>query len=152
MAGYSGKPLSQKLGIKPGFRIFADNAPKPYRDIVGELPAGAKIVARMTAAPIDMVHLFATDAAGLAGKLRHLRGRIASDGMIWVSEEGERRCDRPQRRRGARGRAAARARRRQGLRDRRGLVGLEVRDSGGAARQAHFVAARVRAAAHYDIC
>jgi hypothetical protein len=85
MAGYSGKPLSQKLGIKPGFRIFADNAPKPYRDIVGELPAGAKIVARMTAAPIDMVHLFATDAAGLAGKLRHLRGRIASDGMIWVS-------------------------------------------------------------------
>jgi L-2-hydroxyglutarate oxidase LhgO len=23
MAGYSGKPLVQKLGIKPGFRIFA---------------------------------------------------------------------------------------------------------------------------------
>jgi hypothetical protein len=40
MAGYSGKPLSQKLGIKPGFRIFADNPPKAYSDIVGDLPLG----------------------------------------------------------------------------------------------------------------
>ena len=43
MAGYSGKQLSQKLGIKPGFRIFVDSPPKPYGAIVGELPDGAKI-------------------------------------------------------------------------------------------------------------
>jgi hypothetical protein len=84
MAGYSGKPLTQKLGIKPGFRIFADGSPKPYRDVVGELPAGAKLVAR-AAAPLDLVHLFATEAAGLAGKLRGFRAAVAPDGMIWVS-------------------------------------------------------------------
>ena len=84
MAGYSGTPLSQKLGIKPGFRIFADSPPKPYRDIVGVLPDGAKLVAR-TSAPLDMAHLFATEAAGLAGKLKRLRAAIVPDGMIWVS-------------------------------------------------------------------
>jgi hypothetical protein len=84
MAGYSGKPLSQKLGIKPGFRIFADSPPKAYGDIVGDLPDGAKILARASA-PLDMVHLFVTEATGLAGKLKRLRASIAPDGMIWVS-------------------------------------------------------------------
>jgi len=28
MAGYSGKPLQQKLGIKPGFGVFFLNLPK----------------------------------------------------------------------------------------------------------------------------
>jgi|SRR5581483_12461698 len=84
MAGYSGKSLAQKLGIKPGFRIFADNPPVPYRDLVGPLPEGATLLARMTA-PLDMVHLFATEAAGLAAKLKRFRATIAPDGMIWVS-------------------------------------------------------------------
>src|SRR5262249_50618350 len=84
MAGTSGKPLSQKLGIKPGFRIFADSARKSYGDIVGELPDGANVLARATP-PLDMVHLFATRAAGLAGELKILRAAIAPDGMIWVS-------------------------------------------------------------------
>jgi len=84
MAGYSGKPLSQKLGIKPGFCIFAHNAPRAYGDIVGRLPEGAKIVTQ-AAASLDMVHVFVTEAEGLAGKLKALRTTIAPDGMIWVS-------------------------------------------------------------------
>jgi hypothetical protein len=84
MAGYSGKPLSQKLGLKPGFCIFVDGAPSDYRDLVGGLPERARIVARPKA-PLDVVHLFATEAKGLAGKLRSYRDAIAPDGMIWVS-------------------------------------------------------------------
>jgi hypothetical protein len=84
MAGYSGKPLTQKLGIKPGFRIFVDHAPAAYGDIIGKLPADAVIVTRLKA-PLDMVHLFATKAAGLAARLRSTRDAIAPDGMIWVS-------------------------------------------------------------------
>ncbi len=30
MAGYSGTPLAQKLGIKPGSRVLAIDAPKDY--------------------------------------------------------------------------------------------------------------------------
>jgi hypothetical protein len=84
MAGPSGKPLTQKLGIKPGFCIFVSGAPVPYGEIVGDLPDGAKIVSRLKA-PLDMVHLFATRAAGLADQLSDCRDAIAPDGMIWVS-------------------------------------------------------------------
>jgi hypothetical protein len=42
-------------------------------------------IASRLKAPLDMVHLFATDAAGLAGRLRGTREAIAPDGMVWVS-------------------------------------------------------------------
>jgi hypothetical protein len=84
MAGYSGKSIVQKLGIKPGFCIFAEGAPKAYEKIVGSLPPGASVQATPKP-PLDMVHLFATQSAGLAERLRHYRKTIATDGMIWVS-------------------------------------------------------------------
>ena len=74
----------QKLGIKPGFCIFVAGAPAAYSEIVGQLPAEVTMAARLKA-PLDMVHVFATEAAGLAGKLRRYRAAIAPDGMIWVS-------------------------------------------------------------------
>ena len=84
MAGYSGKAVTQKLGIKPGFRIFVDGAPASYETIVGKLPDHAMLVARPKA-PLDMVHLFATEAASLGKKLKTYRDVIAPDGVIWVS-------------------------------------------------------------------
>jgi hypothetical protein len=84
MAGYSGKSIVQKLGIKPGFRIFVVDAPAAYGDIVGRLPAGVTAASRLKA-PLDMVHLFATERAGLATHLRGYRDAIAPDGMVWVS-------------------------------------------------------------------
>jgi hypothetical protein len=74
----------QKLGIKPGFRIFTADAPAPYGDIVGGLPAQVAIVTRLGAA-VDMIHPFATEAAPLGDKLRVYRDAIKPDGMIWVS-------------------------------------------------------------------
>jgi hypothetical protein len=84
MVGSSGKPIVQKLGIKPGFRIFVGHAPSAYSDLVGKLPTDVTMVAGAKA-PLDMVHVFATAAAGLAGKLRSYRAAIEPDGMIWVS-------------------------------------------------------------------
>lgn len=84
MAGTSGKPIVQKLGIKPGFCIFVDGLAAPYRDVVGELPDGV-IIAKSAKPPLDMVHLFAAEAKGLAAKLRSYRKAIAPDGMIWAS-------------------------------------------------------------------
>ncbi|MGA7810681.1 DUF3052 domain-containing protein [Bradyrhizobium sp.] len=84
MAGPSGKPVVQKLGIKPGFRIFVDRAPAAYAAIAGELPDGVTVLSRAKA-PLDMVHVFVAEAAGLADKLRHYRHMIVPDGMIWVS-------------------------------------------------------------------
>ena len=84
MAGYSGKPLWQKLGIKPGFRIFVDGLPTAYGDLVGELPADVQLLTA-DKIPLDVVHVFATEAKGLAAKLRRYRQAIAPDGMVWVS-------------------------------------------------------------------
>jgi hypothetical protein len=84
MAGYSGKPLVQKLGIKPGFRIFAAGAPAAYGDIVGELPAQVVIAPRLTGS-VDMIHVFATEVTMLGDKLPIYRDAINPDGMIWVS-------------------------------------------------------------------
>jgi hypothetical protein len=84
MAGYSGKSVVQRLGIQPGFCIFAAGLPAPYSDIVGKLPDRVTIVTAAKA-PLDMVHVFVTQARGLAGKLRGYRTAIAPDGMIWVS-------------------------------------------------------------------
>ena len=84
MVGYSGKPVVQKLGIKPGFCIFATGLSSTYGDVVGELPGDVTIRSRLKA-PLDMVHLFATEAKGLAAKLRSYRAAVVSDGMIWVS-------------------------------------------------------------------
>jgi hypothetical protein len=84
LAGYSGKPVVQKLGIQPGFCIFIEGAPAAYRDIVGPLPADVTVVKRLKA-PLDLVHLFVEQAARLAGKLRGCRDAIEPDGMIWVS-------------------------------------------------------------------
>ncbi|WP_271672531.1 DUF3052 domain-containing protein [Bradyrhizobium sp. CCBAU 51627] len=76
MAGYSGKSLVQKLGIKPGFCIFVDGLSVPYRDVVGELPDGVQI-AEAVEARLDMVHIFAAEAKGLAARLRSYRKAIA---------------------------------------------------------------------------
>src|SRR5581483_6069326 len=120
MAGYSGKPVAQKLGIKPGFCIFADSAPRAYDKMVGPLPSGASVQTEPKP-PLDMVHLFVTQAAGLAAKLRGYLGAIAPDGVIWgvVAEEIFRHCKRSQRCGRARRGAAARCGRHQGLRYRR---------------------------------
>ncbi len=38
MAGYSKTPLVKKRGIKDGFRVGVRGAPRPYDEIVDELP------------------------------------------------------------------------------------------------------------------
>ena len=84
MAGYSGRSVVQKLGLKPGFRIFVEGLSVPYSDIVGELPAELRVM-KAAKAPLDAVHLFATSSTGLAAKLSAYRKAIAPAGMIWVS-------------------------------------------------------------------
>jgi hypothetical protein len=84
MAGYSGRSVVQKLGVKPGFRIFVDGAPDSYHDVIGPLPADITLAPRLKA-PLDMVHVFAKQAAALRRKLPACREAIAPDGMVWVS-------------------------------------------------------------------
>ena len=83
-AGYSGTPLPQKLGIRPGARIVALHAPWPYGSVVSPLPAGATITSRLPARA-QFVHIFARDAATLFKTLARAERALEDSGMIWVS-------------------------------------------------------------------
>ena len=83
-AGYSGTPLAQKLGMKPGHRILLEGAPPNYAEMVAPLPKGVRFIEK-PGEPVDLIHFFTTRAAVLAKKLPACRKRIAADGAIWVS-------------------------------------------------------------------
>ena len=64
-AGYSGKPLYQKLGIKPGMTRLSMRAPDHYTQLVHGVEA-VRVVRRAT--PAEIVHAFCavdSDRSGL---------------------------------------------------------------------------------------
>jgi hypothetical protein len=83
-AGYSGTPLSKKLGIVEGARIFLLDAPKNYLEFVAPVPVGAQVVKKIDD-KTDMVHLFATERARLVALLGSSLARLRPDAAIWVS-------------------------------------------------------------------
>jgi hypothetical protein len=83
-AGYSGTPLAKKLGIKPGFRVYVDNAPENYLELLEPLPDDVAFLDKIDS-NVDMVHLFTDDAKMLEKKLKTYLKKIKRDGTIWVS-------------------------------------------------------------------
>ena len=80
--GYSGTPLVQKLGIKPGARIQFHAAPSQLGELLGPLPQGAVETPRGT---LDFALLFVTKLSELTRNFPKLRDRLVSNGMLWVS-------------------------------------------------------------------
>jgi hypothetical protein len=83
-AGYSGKSLIDKLGIRPGFRMAVLNDPGDYRQLLGDLPGGVTLLGGR-AGELDLLHLFARDRRQLAQDFPGAKQRIKPDGMLWVS-------------------------------------------------------------------
>lgn len=83
-AGYSGTPLIQKLGIKPGFRVKTRNAPRAFVPLLGPLPEGAVVSPRLRP-PVDIFHAFALTRIELEKAVRQGLKEIDPAGMIWVS-------------------------------------------------------------------
>ena len=84
MTGYSGTPLPQKLGIKPGMILVAIDPPDNYRKLLEPIPSGVNF-ARRPVGKTKFVHLFVKERGGLAKHLQSLRQKIAQDAAIWVS-------------------------------------------------------------------
>jgi len=80
--GYSGTPLTQKLGLKPGASALVIGEPMDYVELLGQIPTGVRFDA--DDAP-DFVHLFVTHRQDMLEHLAHLVEEIKPDGMIWVS-------------------------------------------------------------------
>jgi hypothetical protein len=93
-AGYSGKPLSKKLGITSGMTIISIGAPDDYADLLTALPEDVLIVdaggrsssrSKSSTGPADIVHLFTNRRDELFRLLADFKNLIKQDGAIWVS-------------------------------------------------------------------
>ena len=84
MAGYSGTPLSAKLGIKAGFEIHLVEPPDGYFTLVEPLPENVKVAARPSK-NTDLVHIFTSRKTELAKALNSYRGKLKPTAVVWVS-------------------------------------------------------------------
>ncbi len=82
-AGYSGRALWQKLGLKPGLRILVLDSPRDYAELVGLPPGELQLVGPRAA--FDLVHLFVSRRERLEAALQRLSARLPHDGVLWVS-------------------------------------------------------------------
>ena len=81
-AGYSGKRLAAKLGLKPGQRTWREDMPASVAEEIGDTGA---IFLDTPEAGIDVAHIFKTERHALASRLAELRMLLAPAGFVWVS-------------------------------------------------------------------
>ena len=84
VAGYSGTPLVQKLGIKEGTRMASVNAPADFRPSLGELPLAVEWANRVRP-PLDLVVAFHTSRTALVDNWKALTAAVVPDGSIWIA-------------------------------------------------------------------
>lgn len=90
LAGYSGTPLAQKLGLRDGFRALFIDLPVSLADL-----KTSRAFAESTGITVEQlgdaqqgynfIHLFTASRAVLERLAQPLMGLMARDGMIWVS-------------------------------------------------------------------
>ncbi|HEX9283987.1 MAG TPA: DUF3052 domain-containing protein [Gemmatimonadales bacterium] len=83
MAGYSGKPLVQKLGIKSGSTIAILGAPRGYTSALGKLPRVHR--KPKAAGRLDFVQFFTKEKQDLERRFGALARALAPAGMLWIS-------------------------------------------------------------------
>ena len=85
MAGYSGTPLPQKLGIKPGHRVLLLGAREGFEaGTLGPLPENV-IVAHEARGSADVIVAFLTSNAELVRRLPVLRRRMEPAAGLWIA-------------------------------------------------------------------
>ena len=84
MAGYSGKALADKLGLKSGQRVALLHAPSEFPAALEPMPEGIAFVGAHAGA-VDVALLFSREAAALEPAFTATVERLASGGMIWVA-------------------------------------------------------------------
>ena len=82
-AGYSGKPLWQKLGLKDGTRLYVADAPATWPRLLAGAPQGVASLPRL--GQFDIAILFVTSRPALAATLERTLPKMGAGGMIWVA-------------------------------------------------------------------
>jgi hypothetical protein len=83
-AGYSGKPLTEKLGITGGTAVLLIDPPEDFEKALGKLPEGARIAKRVSGKS-SLVILFTRSMSDLDGNLEKAKGLMADGGSLWIA-------------------------------------------------------------------
>jgi hypothetical protein len=81
--GYSGTPLSQKLGIKEGHKVGLLGAPTGFA--VEALPTGVTVTRRLGAAAYDVLVVFVKKRDDLIEKIATCRPKMHQAGGLWIA-------------------------------------------------------------------
>jgi Protein of unknown function (DUF3052) len=84
MAGYSGTPLAQKLGIKSGHRVALVGAPAGFERQLEGLPDAVSLVRRLRST-VDVIVFFVDRAGDLGARLASLAAHLEPAGGLWVA-------------------------------------------------------------------
>jgi hypothetical protein len=82
--GYSGTPLAQKLGLKPGMRAWFQGMPDSVRAEIDRDAPPLELL-DLPEPPVQFAHIFVTRCPVLDCELRMLLPLLDPAGMIWVS-------------------------------------------------------------------
>jgi hypothetical protein len=86
MAGYSGTPLAQKLGIKQGHRVALVDAPEGFTGTLGDLPEGVTLHHGVAGKePYDVIVFFTDSRVRLRQRFAGLAARLKPAGGFWVA-------------------------------------------------------------------
>jgi hypothetical protein len=77
--GYSGKPLTEKLGLKPGLKVYVDGGPPHIDQLLGGTPYTTRLPRE-----VDVTLLFTTGLSRLEKRLPVVIERTVTNGMVWV--------------------------------------------------------------------
>lgn len=84
-AGYSGKPVAAKLGLKTGIRVGLHDAPPNYEALLGDIPDGVVFDRALARPPYAFIHAFAAQRADLQAAFPMLHAALSSNGALWIS-------------------------------------------------------------------
>lgn len=82
MAGYSGKELAKKLGIKAGNRVVTLDAPDEVE--LGDMPDEVRVDRKLGMGPYHAILIFAKTRAELQDKLPKAQAKLDKNGAIWA--------------------------------------------------------------------
>lgn len=86
MAGYSGTPLPQKLGIAPGARVLVVGEPPEFQAALGALPADVECTSSLAGKFVfDVAIVFIRSRAKLAPIFAHVTRRMTAAGGVWIA-------------------------------------------------------------------
>ncbi|NND75209.1 MAG: DUF3052 family protein [Ilumatobacter sp.] len=84
MAGYSGTPLVNKLGIGPDTRVAIVNAPGVFRSLLAPIPPGVQFRSNLRGRA-DVVVMFVTARGELVRRIGAAGRTIFPGGALWIA-------------------------------------------------------------------